>query len=373
VLGLSLRRNRFLRDDDFKRYDDDVFRLMFGIALLPAVELAAMARGAALPKAARIDTLIDDGDIYDNEFAGLTIAALGFARFGTLRIERNHVHKCEGGFLLSESHMAASGAVIGSALRPVMDVLLLVAIGTAALIPNARLEPFAPRLAEVRKVRSEALTRADDLFRALTNDEGDDNSGFEAENLPLLYRSVSVFVTAATRAMTPHLLIANNAFDVAGEFDRGDERGDERGDDDNVNDDSVALPGRAIAFGAATLGNRVVVSGGKIGFGLPALSLAFEFIEVNRNPGNIGDLLITSNRFHAAAGAAVRILLPERMVFASNMVRGGISRKDRVLEIFALDQAMIEIMANVIDGASRIEPGVRPAAPSSDWQFVNRM
>lgn len=352
--GLTLRRNRFLHDNDFQRDDDD-WRLLFGVTLVPAVPILELARAKALPKEARLDALIDDGDIYDNEFAGLTVAMLSFARHGSVRIERNHVHKCEGGMILLDGNMAATGLGLGSLLLPGLEFLLAIAIGFAAAIPGAGLQRVKLEHSAFRSARRRVYENRRDVIDALREnqttepDEEDDDA--EGNRSPV-YGYLAVLLAAATGPLDTHIHVANNALDVLGQLDLGQ---------------SEEIGGRNHIGGSPQ--TRELHDKQGFGISLPALALAFEYND--RDSKGEGDVLVTSNRLRARTASAVVILMPERLVFGSNLVRGEANDRLPSLIIVTAHWNPLEIMGNVIGGNTLIRPSERVQSQNSDWLAVN--
>lgn len=350
--GLTLRRNRFLRDDDFQRDDDDM-RLLFGVALLPTVPMLALARSKALPVEARLDTLLDDGDIYDNEFAGLTVALLSFSRHGAVRIERNHVHKCEGGMILLDANMAATGGALGSRLLPGLEFLLFMAVGFAAAIPGAGHRRLELGQTDFRSARHRANLNRRDLLDLLTEGQGNGNDEDEEdENSSPIYSFLAVLIAAATGSLETHIHVANNAIDVLGQLNMGGLKGN--------------TFSRTTGAGSERLASFIDKG---VGIGLPALALTFEYGDADAT--GEGDVLVASNRFRARTASAVVILMPERLVFGSNLVRGHANDRHPTFIVMAQRSAPLEIMGNVLNGNTLFRPSERAQSQNSDWLAVN--
>ena len=358
--GLTLRRNRFLHDDDFRR-DDIGFPLMFGVLLLPAVAFLTLMRGKALPKEARLDALLEDGDIYDNEFAGLVFAMLSFGRHGSVRIERNHVHKCEGGIMLFDATMGATGSLLMEQFLPSLEGILATAIGYAAAIPSAHLTALELELVEFRSTRRSFEEKRENLFDLLVeykmlerevegNMEDEEN---DTSSISPIYRYLTMLIATVTKPLETHIHIANNAIDVVGQLDL--RKMDRFRNPTNTSD-------KAIASQIKNLDAP--------GLGLPALALAFEYDAYDsRLECNV---LVTSNRLRAQArGSTSVILMPEQLVFASNLIRSRGSDPHPTLVVVAARSTPMEIMGNVIDGNSFIQPSERPQSQNSDWREVN--
>jgi Family of unknown function (DUF6519) len=353
--GLTLRRNRFLHDDDFQRDDDYAdLRLLFGVTLLPGVQILTLARAKALPEDARLDALLDDGDIYDNEFAGLTVAMLSFARHGTVRIERNHVHKCEGGIILLDGKMAATGSALGAEMLPGLELFLVMAIGRSAAIPGAVHKRLELAQSDFRAARHRANVNRRDLLDLLAGDQGNGNAEDDDEDIRSpIYRYLAVLVASVTGPLETHIHVANNAFDVLGQLNLGGSKG-------NFSDRPTS----------AAFDSSASVKMGNAGCGLPALVLAFEYN--NNESSGEGDVLVASNRFRARSASAVVILMPEGLVFGSNLVRGHANDRLPTLNVIAARSTPMEIMGNVLNGNIRIEPSDRLQSQDSDWLAVNR-
>lgn len=350
--GLTLRRNRFLHDDDFQRDDDDM-RLLFGVTLLPTVPMLSLARAKALPAEARFDALLDDGDIYDNEFAGLTVAILSFARHGGIRIERNHVHKCEGGVILLDANMAATGGALGSRFLPGLEFLLFMAIGFAAAIPGAGHRRVELAQADFRSARHRANLNRRDLLDQLTEGQGNGNEeDQEDDNSSPIFHFLAVLVATETGPLETHFHVANNAIDVLGQLNMGGLKGN--------------AFNRTTGAGSARLASLI---DNDAGIGLPALALAFEYSDAEAS--GEGDVLVASNRLRARTASAVVILMPERLVFGSNLVRGHADDKFPTIIVIAQRSAPLEIMGNVLNGNTLIRPSERAQSQNSDWLAVN--
>ena len=97
--GLTLDGNRFIREEKYLRSTRQLFRLICGFLIAPAVQPAPRSNvGASTSASTVLPALLAGAVIRDNEFAGLTVAALVLSDCGVVRFERNRVHDCVNGY-----------------------------------------------------------------------------------------------------------------------------------------------------------------------------------------------------------------------------------------------------------------------------------
>lgn len=129
--GLRVLRNRF-QCLSGGNITSDASRALAGIwmspsAMSPVSTLAATTGTAAQPNAApqatadfvnlpAVDDRLDDVEIIDNRFTGLTLAVAAMAQLGLIRCTNNRVANCCGGFWLVESDLGANVAFGQAAL-----------------------------------------------------------------------------------------------------------------------------------------------------------------------------------------------------------------------------------------------------------------
>ena len=107
--GLTLRGNRFLRE--VGSLGSSPLRMLIGFLLAPSVTIKS-ARGASFaggsaPAGTLARAKLQEAVFQDNIFAGLTIAVLILAEFGTTRLTGNTVRESHAGFWLLSAHALA--------------------------------------------------------------------------------------------------------------------------------------------------------------------------------------------------------------------------------------------------------------------------
>jgi hypothetical protein len=96
--GLKVRGNSFVRDDDYL-HESGTVRVIIGYLLAPSSAAAeAVTRDAGFT-GRFTPSLLQDASFRDNDFHGLSIAALAYADYGAIEIDDNTVRLCEFGFL----------------------------------------------------------------------------------------------------------------------------------------------------------------------------------------------------------------------------------------------------------------------------------
>jgi hypothetical protein len=106
VWGLRLTRNRFLHDPTVPRPEEGPVHLLAGYLLTPTAVARTAGTGTRALGLGRLRALIDDAAIVDNEFRGLTAAAVIAAELGDVRVWDNAVKECYGGVWIVDSAAA---------------------------------------------------------------------------------------------------------------------------------------------------------------------------------------------------------------------------------------------------------------------------
>jgi Family of unknown function (DUF6519) len=124
VWGLRLRRNRFRHHPGVPVDDQGVRHILIGYLLTPTA--APRQTGSrAVPKlgAAHLPALLDDAEITDNTFDGITVPVLVVASLSTVRIWDNVIEQCYGGIWLLDAVSMAQTDLVGSYQTPAPDQL----------------------------------------------------------------------------------------------------------------------------------------------------------------------------------------------------------------------------------------------------------
>jgi hypothetical protein len=171
--GHTIRRNRFLRDEEYLREGATRTRTLFGYLLVPSLATDADVRMAP--------ALLEDGVFQDNRFTGLMAAIFVAANNGVVKVERNTVRDCYAGFGISSPIVFGARALLGQAQVPdelaatsakLADVLTMATADPVLQIGAtlARVHPF-PKGAEVEAVASDpgqAAKAEEELVAGLT-------------------------------------------------------------------------------------------------------------------------------------------------------------------------------------------------------------
>ena len=120
--GLRVLRNRF-ESPGGGQSTATSFRILLGLWMTPtAAQTAKQAKATATLAARlavnlpRVTDLLDDVEITDNRFTGLTIAVFVMAELGMIRCTSNRVANCCGGFWFLDSDLGANVAFGQAAL-----------------------------------------------------------------------------------------------------------------------------------------------------------------------------------------------------------------------------------------------------------------
>jgi hypothetical protein len=360
--GLRLTRNRFLHDIEYSMGPNQDRRL-FGYLLVPAMAVGARRPGLKELSVARIDALLESAEISDNQFVGLTMAVMISARLGHIRIERNRVWGCSGGFSLAESAIGPSRRAFDAGhAAPVVGLSDLASTMTfAASVPSSTRPQFDLSNEALRKSTRDLTMRARMLDRriaagataeAVEKAEPDiriksDLDDDETLLMPAIER-IGAAIDSHFKKLMPVVHLRGNDVDVFG-----------------------VLPHERMkepVGPAGTVPDKKVPKRSS-----PAEFLALQMIFGYDGKG-AGDVLVTDNRFASLYNPCVMISWARRLVVAGNIVVG--SGEDDFGGAMAIrvdpQQAMLEVMANVVYRYPRIDPFQRPNAPSQDWSFVNR-
>jgi hypothetical protein len=354
--GLRLTRNRFLHDVDYEQ-SPEALRLLFGYALVPAIRIGPSVPTLRQLSEASLDALLDDAEISDNQFVGMTIAVLASARLGYVRIERNRVKGCSGGIYLLESALGAGLRAVRQdsrdpdrvqlvPIRELAAAMSFAATGTA--VPHSPAFANASLQTEIRRAKARSRT----YLNLLSNDV--DAASESTEAPPRTAGAESVQIDAFLRIaaaidsrfdrLAPALHLHANDIDVFGTL---------------AHERTADPAGRS---------------------GEPVFGALHVVVELRQGQViEAADFLVTSNRMAGLRSPSVRIIWPQRLVFGSNMVIGdphAIGRnsgRDPALLILTHPRdARLEVMGNVVDAGYLILPNQRPEAPSQAWRFVNR-
>jgi hypothetical protein len=344
--GLRLHRNRFLHDIDYPQRDENI-RLLFGYVLVPGIALDRERMSARQLSDARLDALLEDAEIVDNRFVGLTVATLVYARLGYVRIERNRVDGCVGGMMLVE---ASAGGMFK--IADTYDMGYRTAIPTEAL---AGTMTFAAALPGGGSDSGEAIVNADlqrvnraSDARVRDYAEGDESvdavgGGAQGDEVDVMrgLQRVSTAIEARHTRLVAKLHVHANDLDVMGEL----------------------LHPRAVPDESRDGSPRKRP-------GIPGLGV---FLERLARGG--GDMVATGNRIASRMNPAAVVVFPQRLVFASNLVSGSGGDDFGGAAIINLDgrEGKLEVMGNVFDLSPDIRPNTRPQTPSAQWAFVNRI
>jgi hypothetical protein len=171
VWGLRLTRNRFLHDPTVPNRAEGPVHVLVGYLLTPtAVSRNTKARALGL---GRLRALIDDAEIVDNEFRGITAAIVIAAQLGDLRFWDNVVKECYAGVWIVDIAAAMNVDIAGrknletraqAVTSGLFDPILLQLVMAAMLFPLPRpadlehvgvLHLQAERVAELREQSAE--------------------------------------------------------------------------------------------------------------------------------------------------------------------------------------------------------------------------
>lgn len=377
--GLRLTRNRFLHDEDYEQWRKAT-RLLYGFALLPAIRIGRAAPTLKQLSEASLDALLEDAEISDNQFVGMTFAIWVSARLGLIRVERNRVKGCSGGIYLLES-------ALGTALRtfrhisPDPDRIQLVPINelAAAMSFAAAGTPIPLRRAytdnslrvEVRRANARAQDYLDWVSDQIDQvggpidvpsaPQGTDRVKIEA------FLRIAAAVDSRLDRLTPALHVHANDIHVRGRLSP-----DRPVDPKPKIDPQTGEPVEPTDEAAREKALEQEADAAEPFYG--ALHVVLE--QRDGRAVESGDLLVTSNRMAGLRSPSVRIAWPRRLVFGSNIVIGGGERKSSGPALAIVTdprQSMLEVMGNVLDLGYYIVPGQRPHEPSQEWEFVNRV
>jgi hypothetical protein len=131
--GHTIRRNRFVRDEEYLREGAARTRTLFGYLL--ASSLSTHDTGVEMAPA-----LLEDGVFQDNRFAGLMAAILVVANNGVVKVERNTVRDCYAGFGIFSPIVFAARALLRQVQAP--DELAAATAKLADVLTSAMADPL---------------------------------------------------------------------------------------------------------------------------------------------------------------------------------------------------------------------------------------
>jgi hypothetical protein len=100
--GLTLHGNRFVYEEDFLRATEGPFRVLYGLVLTPTIryKVDGKVNLARSTSATLILSLLQDGSIENNLFAGISAAVAILADVGVVKLAGNTVRNSYAGFVL---------------------------------------------------------------------------------------------------------------------------------------------------------------------------------------------------------------------------------------------------------------------------------
>jgi hypothetical protein len=100
--GLTLHGNRFVYEEDYLRSTDGPFRVLYGLLLAPTLryKLDGKANLGRSTSATLVASLLQDGSLENNMFAGISAAGLICADVGVVKLADNTVRSSYAGFVV---------------------------------------------------------------------------------------------------------------------------------------------------------------------------------------------------------------------------------------------------------------------------------